>query len=102
MSPLNPDLAQQLAQQRLAARRALAQGRRWYLRGVILFLITAAAVYRGGQVNVAIGVAMAILAVLSISMGRGMRRSAREAEAKIATMEGSSRLTADGSQERLP
>lgn len=102
MSPLDPDLAQQLAQQRLVARRALAQGRRWYLRSVILLFIAGAAVYRGGQVNVAIGVAMAILAVLSISLGRDMRRSAREAEAKITTMEDGSRLTADGSPKRLP
>ena len=99
MSPLTPDLAQQLAQQRLTARRAMAQGRRWYLRGGVLFAITIAAVYRGGQVNIAIGVAMLVLAAISISMGRDMRRSARAAEAKISTMEGSP-PSADGSPTR--
>jgi len=100
MSPLNPDLAQQLAQQRLTARRAMAQGRRWYLRSMILFLIAGAAAWRGGQVNIVIGVAMLVLAAMSISMGRDMRRSAREAESKIRTMEDSSPLTADGTQQR--
>ena len=88
MSPLNPELAQQLAQQRLVARRAMTQGRRWYLRSIILFLVAGAAAWRGGQVNIVIGVAMLVLAVISISMGRDMRRSAREAETKISTMEG--------------
>jgi len=88
MSQLNPELVQQLAQQRLNARRAMAQGRRWYLRSAILCLIAGAAVWRGGQVNVVIGVAMAVLAVISVSMGRDMRRSARDAEQKIQTMEG--------------
>ena len=100
MSPLNPDLAQQLAQQRLMTRRAMAHGRRWYLRSIILFVVAIAAAYRGGQVNMVIGVAMVVLAGISVSMGRDMRRSAREAELKITTMEGSSRLTADGSPER--
>ena len=88
MSPLHPELAEQLAQQRLTARRAMAQGRRWYLRSTILCLIAGVAIWRGGQVNLAIGVAMVFLAVMSISMGRGMRRSARDAESKINTMEG--------------
>ena len=35
-----------------------------------------------------IGVAMVFLAVMSISMGHSMRRSARDAESKINTMEG--------------
>ena len=87
MSPLDPDLAQLLAQQRLVARRALAHGRRWYLRSVILFFIAGAAAYRGGQLNLVIGVAMAVLGAISISMGRDMRRSARASEAKIAIME---------------
>lgn len=88
MSPLNPDLAQQLAQQRLVARRALAQGRRWYLRSVILLFVAGAAAWRGGQVNLVIGGAMLLLALLSVSMGRDMRRSGRDAESKISTMEG--------------
>ena len=87
MSPLNPELAEQLAQQRLAVRRAMAQGRRWYLRSAVLVLIAGVAAWRGGQVNTLIGVAMVLLAVMSISMGHNMRRSAREAESKITTME---------------
>jgi hypothetical protein len=87
MSSLDPDFAQQLAQQRLMARRAMAQGRRWYLRSIILSVVAIAAVFRGGQVNIAIGVVMAILAAISVSMGRNMRRGAKAAEAKITTME---------------
>ena len=87
MSPLSPDLAQQLAQQRLTARRAMAQGRRWYLRSVVLFVVAIAAAYRGGQVNMVIGLATVVLAAISISMGRNMRRGARDSEAKIAIME---------------
>ena len=90
MSPLTPDLAQQLAEQRLVARRAMAQGRRWYLRSIILSLIAGVAAWRGGQVNIVIGAAMVLLAGMSLSMGRDMRRSAREAESKINTMEGGS------------
>ena len=88
MSLLSPDLAQQLAEQRLVTRRAMAQGRRWYLRSLILCLIAGFAAWRGGQVNIVIGVAMLLLAAMSISMGRDLRRSAREAEGKIRTMEG--------------
>lgn len=88
MSPLNPDLAQQLAQQRLMTRRAMAHGRRWYLRSAILLFVAGVAVWRGGQVNVVIGAAMALLGVISVSTGRSMRRSAKEAESKISTMEG--------------
>jgi len=88
MSQLDPDLAQELAQQRLNARRAMAQGRRWYLRSAVLGLIAGVAAWRGGQLNIVIGVAMAVLAAISISMGRDMRRSARAAEQKIRTMEG--------------
>jgi hypothetical protein len=87
MSPLSPDLAQQLAQQRLVARRAMAQGRRWYLRSIILSVVAIAAAYRGGQVNIVIGAASAILAAISISMGRNLRHGARDSEAKIAIME---------------
>lgn len=96
MSPLDPDLAEQLAQQRLNARRAMAQGRRWYLRSAILAMIAGVAAWRGGQMNIVIGVAMALLAAISISMGRDMRRSARQAESKIKSMEENSSLTADG------
>lgn len=87
MSPLDPAQAQQLAQQRAAMDRARAQGRRWYLRSGLLALIAVVALYRGGQINVVIGLVMAFLALLSFSLGRSMRRSATDMETKIKLME---------------
>jgi len=88
MSPLDPAQAEQLAAHRSAMHRARLQGRRWYLRGVLMAVIAAVAFYRGGQVNVAIGVALAVLTALSVSLGRSMRRSAAEMARKITMMEG--------------
>jgi hypothetical protein len=86
VSPLDPAQAQQLVQQKAAMGRARAQGRRWYLRAVLLALIAAVALYRGGQLNTVIGVVMVVLALLSLSLGRSLRRSATDMEAKIELM----------------
>ena len=87
MSPLDPDQARQLAEQKVAMRRARAQGRRWYLRAGLMAVVAGFALYRGGQVNVVIGVVMALLALLSASLGRNMRRGAEDMERKIRLME---------------
>ena len=73
--------------QKARARRTLGQGRRWYLRGVLMFVIASVAGYRGGQVNVIIGVAMVMLAALCFSLGRSMRKGARDSLKKIELME---------------
>jgi len=86
VSPLDEGQARQLAELRQAARRARAGGRSWYLRAVLMVLIAAVALYRGGQLNVVIGAAMLLLALLSSSLGRGMRRSAKDMEAKVDLM----------------
>ncbi|MFI5208330.1 MAG: hypothetical protein ACHQX4_09955 [Gemmatimonadales bacterium] len=87
MSPLDPEQAQQLARQRAAMGRARAQGRRWYLRSVLMAAIAAVALYRGGQINTVVGVVMAFLALLAWSLGRSLRRSATDMETKIKLME---------------
>ena len=88
---LTPEQQEQLAQQRKAARRALGLGRRWYLRGALMFVISVVATYRGGQVNVIVGVVMVVLAGLCFSLGRSMRRSARQSLEKIEIMETTSK-----------
>ena len=87
MSPLDPAQAQQLAQQKAAVGRARAQGRRWYLRSVLMVAIALVALYRGGQINTVVGVVMAFLSLLAWSLGRSLRRSAADMETKIALME---------------
>ena len=87
MSPLDAAQAEQLAQQKAAMRRARAQGRRWYLRAVLMAAIAVIALYRGGQVNTVIGVVMAFLALLASSLGHSLRRSATDMETKIKLME---------------
>jgi hypothetical protein len=87
VSPLDPAQVLQLAQQKAAMGRARAQGRRWYLRSALLALVAAVALYRGGQLNAVIGVVMTLLALLSLSLGHGMRRSATDMETKINLME---------------
>ena len=84
---LSPAQAEELALQKKRARRTLGQGRRWYLRGVLMFVIASVAGYRGGQVNVIIGVAMVVLAALCFSLGKSMRKGARETIRKIELME---------------
>lgn len=84
---LGPEHVEQLRVQRRNANRALSLGRRWYLRAVLMLVIAAVALYRGGQVQVTLGVVMALLAVLSLSLGRTSRRSARQSLQKIDLME---------------
>lgn len=87
MSPLDPLEAEQLAQLKAAARRARAQGRRWYLRSALMVVIAGVAFYHGGQINVVIGSVMAFVALLSWSLGRSLRRSATDMETKLKLME---------------
>ena len=87
MSALDPARAEELATQRALARRARGQGRRWYLRALLMLMISAYALYRGGQLNVLVGGVLVLLALLSVSLGRNMRTSARAMEAKIKLME---------------
>ena len=84
---LTPQQAEELAVQRKKAKRALGQGRRWFLRGILMFVIAIVAGYRGGQMNMVIGIAMVVLSALCFSLGRSMRRSAHESIAKIDLME---------------
>ena len=87
MSPLDPAQAEQLAGQKAAMRRARAQGRRWYLRSVLMVVIAVVALYHGGQINTVVGVVIAFLSLLSFSLGRSLRRSATDMETKIGLME---------------
>ena len=83
----SPARAQQLAEQRLAARRALRSGRHWILRGVLLIVVAVVAFWRGGAVYTILGVTMLLLALLALSLGRTVRRQARLMEEKIDLME---------------
>jgi hypothetical protein len=87
MSPLTPQQAAQLVESRRRAHRAMGQGRRWYLRGVLMFIVACLAGYRGGQLNSVVAIVMVILAGMCISLGRTMRRSAKASEEKIDLME---------------
>jgi predicted anti-sigma-YlaC factor YlaD len=84
---LTPEQMEMLAVQRKAAKRALAQGRRWFLRGVLMFIVACVAGYRGGQLNMVVGIAMVVLAALCFSLGRNLRKNARESLVKIDLME---------------
>jgi len=86
---LSPEQAEQLAVQRKAVRRAKAQGRRWFLRSLVMLAIAWWAFWRGGSLNLALGIAMTALAVLSISLGRSLRHQAREIERKLDVLAGS-------------
>ena len=83
---MTPEQAQQLAEQRKAARRARRQGWRWYLRAVLMLAIAVVALWRGGQVNVAIGAVLVLLALLAWSLGRSLRRQAAQMEEKLDLM----------------
>lgn len=87
MSPLDPAQVELLAQLTAAMRRARAQGRRWYLRSVLMLAIAVVALYRGSQINTVVGVVMVFLALLSVSLGRSLRTSATDMETKIKLME---------------
>ncbi len=77
---MNPFVPPDLDEQRRLVRRARAQGRRWVLRGILLAVIGVVGLYRGGGVNVTIGVACWVLALLSISLGHRTRQQAAELE----------------------
>jgi len=83
---MTPEQSQQLAEQRKAARRARREGWRWYLRALLMLAIAAVALWRGGQVNGAIGAVLALLALLSWSLGRSLRRQAARMEEKLDLM----------------
>ncbi len=87
MSQLDPAQAELLAKLGGSMRRARAQGRRWYLRSALMVAIAIIALYRGGQINTVVGVVMALLALLSWSLGRSLRNSATDMETKIKLME---------------
>jgi len=87
-----------LAEQRKRVRRVLGQGRRWYLRAVLMMVIAVIAASRGGQLNYAIGIVMVLLAGLSVSLGRSMRKSARESLAKLELLDAGSRQSAAGNR----
>ena len=87
MNALSPDQAGLLKKQRQVAQRALAQGRRWYLRSVLMVVIAVVAGTRGGQINYVLAVIMVLLAGIAVSMGRNLRRGARESLEKIDLME---------------
>lgn len=84
---LTAEHAAQLAEQRKGVRRARGQGRRWYLRAVLMLVIGWWAFWRGGSFNLTLGITMAALATLAISLGRSLRRQADTAERKIELME---------------
>ena len=87
MNALSPDHAELLMKQRKVAQRALAQGRRWYLRAVLMVVIALVAGTRGGQINYVLAGIMVLLAAVAASMGRSLRRSARDSLEKIDLME---------------
>ena len=87
MSPLDPAQAEQLASLRGSMRRALGRGRWWYLRGVVMMMIAVMAGYMGGQVYRFLAVVLVLLAAMSISLGRSIRRGAKDALKKIDLME---------------
>jgi fatty acid desaturase len=87
VNALASEHAELLKKQRQIAQRALGQGRRWYLRAVLMMVIGVIAGLRGGQLYYTLGVIMVILAGIAASMGRSMRRGARESLEKIDLME---------------
>lgn len=84
---LSREQAEQLALQKKTVKRALGQGRRWLLRGLLMFVVACIAGYRGGQINMVIAIAMVVLAALCFSLGRSIRKGARDSAQKIELME---------------
>lgn len=93
---MDPAAAERLAAQRTAARRARAQGRRWYLRAVLLCVVAAVAVVRGGQLYFILAGMMVLLAALSVSLGKNLRMQASAMEEKIDLMERGTETPASG------
>ena len=86
MTVISPQ-TQKLMDQRKMARRALGRGRWWYLRGALMMIIAVMAGYMGGQVYRFLAVVMVLLAAMSVSLGRSIRRGAKDALAKIDLMD---------------
>jgi hypothetical protein len=84
---MDPAAAERLAAQRKAARTARAQGRRWYLRAVLMCVVAAVALVRGGQLYYILAGMLFLLAALSVSLGKSVRMQARAMEEKIELME---------------
>ena len=84
---LDPKLVEQLAMMKATARRTRSYSRRWLLRGALMAVIAGVALYRGGQVNNAIGWTMLVLSGLSLSLARSQRRDAKAIAEKVALME---------------
>lgn len=84
---MTPQQVELLASQRKAARRARAQGRRWYLRAVLMIVVAVVAFLRGGQVYYILGGALVLLAGMAVSLGTTVRRQADAMEEKIDLME---------------
>ncbi len=82
-----PLQAQKLIDQRRMAQRAMRRGRWWYLRGAVMIVIAVRAGYMGGQVFRFLAVVLVVLAAMSISLGRSIRRAAKDALQKISLME---------------
>ncbi len=84
-----------LEEQRRRVRRAFGQGRRWWLRAALLLAVAAWGFARGGSFYLGLGAVMVLLAVMSASLGRTLRRQAQEAERKLALMEMADRGAGD-------
>ncbi len=81
-----PEQAERFAAQRQAARKARVQGRRWYLRSVLLVVVAGVAFLRGGQMYLILAAVMLLLAAMSVSLGTSVRRQADAMEEKIDLM----------------
>jgi hypothetical protein len=98
---MNPELLK-LEEQKQAARRARALGRRWILRGLLLAVTALVAVTRGGSFYHSLALALAIVAVLAAHLGRQMRRTAAEMDRKIALMASSDAQVLPKTQDLRP
>lgn len=76
-----------LQQQRAMVRKAMGQGRRWWLRSVLMIAVAFWALWAGGSLNTAIAIAMIVLAAIAIGLGRQLRSQAAEIEKKLNIME---------------
>ena len=84
---MDPRQAERLVEQRKAARVARAQGRRWYLRALLMCVVAAVAIVQGGQVYYILAGVMLLLAAMTVSLGKQLRRQADAMEQKIDLME---------------
>ena len=87
MSALTTAQAEEVARLRQVARRSLAQGRRWYLRAVLLMVIAVVGGSRGGSLYTTIAIVMIVLATMAISLGHSLRKQGRIMADRIDLME---------------